>query len=275
VHTYELQQTIAPGDQMWVNLGQLIQQRVPDRNGNFLPVDVNTVTYDVQELSPGGHNLIANDLTVNPSAGQAIPNYPRCCPYSDYYYSPNYVQFIYDGSAPYLIDAIDSCNGTPYSIIDDFTSFSSSNTSVAQFTKGLVQAVGVGQATGTAHGWLLYDGCVLVPVTAYEPIDVQPRILLGGPGGTDITNKPQSVVVGQQIILYGDYLPSGVTVNSQSWSVPGTIVGGFNGVVTNGGSTTADLSQRSTTFYWVTAANSQTLRANISWTVLVPLINEQ
>ena len=43
---YELQQTIAPGDQMWVNLNQLIRNRVPDRKGNLLPVDLKSVTYD-------------------------------------------------------------------------------------------------------------------------------------------------------------------------------------------------------------------------------------
>ena len=52
---YELQQTIASGDQMWVNLAQLIRNRVPDRKGNVLPVDLKSVTYDVQDLTAGGH----------------------------------------------------------------------------------------------------------------------------------------------------------------------------------------------------------------------------
>jgi hypothetical protein len=49
---YELQQTIAPGDQMWVNLAELIRGGLPDRHGNFLPGDGSAVTYDLQDLTP-------------------------------------------------------------------------------------------------------------------------------------------------------------------------------------------------------------------------------
>jgi hypothetical protein len=40
VKTYEMQQTIQPGDQMWVNVASLIRDRVPDRKGNPLPADL-------------------------------------------------------------------------------------------------------------------------------------------------------------------------------------------------------------------------------------------
>jgi hypothetical protein len=34
---YEMQQTIQPGDQMWLNFADLIHNRVADRKGNILP----------------------------------------------------------------------------------------------------------------------------------------------------------------------------------------------------------------------------------------------
>ena len=71
---YELQQTIAPGDQMWVNLNQLIRNRVPDRKGNVLPVDLQSVTYELRDLTPAGHGLIANAMALDSSFGsQATP----------------------------------------------------------------------------------------------------------------------------------------------------------------------------------------------------------
>src|SRR5260370_33189191 len=58
------------------------------------------------------------------------------------------------------------------------------------------------------------------PSTPSGGDNVTPKILLGGPNGTDITNTTQSVVVGQQIVLYGSYgLPSGATVQSQGWTL--------------------------------------------------------
>jgi len=77
---YELQQTIAPGDQMWVNLAQIVQKRLPDRNGNTLPVDVGSVTYSLRDLTPAGHSLIANELAVDSTFGPNVsPNCPDCC----------------------------------------------------------------------------------------------------------------------------------------------------------------------------------------------------
>jgi len=49
--TYEMQQTIPPSDQMWINLASLISDRVPDRKGNLLPADLTSGTYDVQQIS--------------------------------------------------------------------------------------------------------------------------------------------------------------------------------------------------------------------------------
>ena len=47
---------------MWVNLAHIIRQRVPDRKGNSLPVDVSTVTYDLQGLTPRSHSLTVSEL---------------------------------------------------------------------------------------------------------------------------------------------------------------------------------------------------------------------
>jgi len=69
-------------------------------------------------------------------------------------------------------------------------------------------------------------------------------------------------------VLYGAYtLPSGVSVNSKSWSVDGTIVAGYTASSSSGSvNTNVTLNQQQTTFYWVVPANSLvvTLTLNLS-----------
>jgi hypothetical protein len=41
---YEMQRTIQPGAQMWVNFADLVHNRTPDRQGNLLPADLASAT---------------------------------------------------------------------------------------------------------------------------------------------------------------------------------------------------------------------------------------
>ncbi|MBV9760721.1 MAG: hypothetical protein JO340_09160 [Acidobacteriaceae bacterium] len=48
---YEVDQTIAADDEMLVDVGRLIRDRIPDRNGHVLPGDLNTGAYRLQDLA--------------------------------------------------------------------------------------------------------------------------------------------------------------------------------------------------------------------------------
>jgi hypothetical protein len=156
---YELQQSLAPGEQMWVNLEQLVRHRVADRSGNFLPVDVSAVTYDVHDLTPGGRSLIASDLAVDTAAGQAVPNCPYCCAYYDSpYFSPDPVQILLDGFQNLDIFGINGCNHQATLITGDFTVWGSNNTNIAKVTTANAQGVGVGSTIGFTQGKVLVPG---------------------------------------------------------------------------------------------------------------------
>jgi hypothetical protein len=180
--TYEMQQTIQPGDQMWVNLASLIRDRVPDRQGTVLPADLTSSTYDVQQIGPAAHSLLLGSLAVDQTWGyQIAPPYPICCSDQDPSWVPNtfnlYPTEIGQGS----IDAVDSCNGTLFDISSSFFTWASDNTSVAIVTKQQVEAVGVGTTTGTAGGDIT-EGvggyCALRPAQENVPIKVP-----GAPSG--------------------------------------------------------------------------------------------
>lgn len=90
------------------------------------------------------------------------------------------------------------------------------------------------------------------------------RLRLGGPSGTNITGTTQSVVAGQQIVLYADYQPYiDQSVDAQEWSVAGPIVGGFVHSSSGGGPSPISLNGQSATFYWVTAGNSRTVNFTV------------
>lgn len=82
---------------------------------------------------------------------------------------------------------------------------------------------------------------------------------------TDLVDTTQSAVVGQQIALSASYnLPTGITVQSQSWSVPGTTVGGYTASISAGATTTTNFSQQSTTFYWVDSGTTRSVTYSLT-----------
>ena len=51
---YQLEQTLQPGEQMWMDIGKRIRENVPDKNGKTLPVDLSTGSYEVRDLANKG-----------------------------------------------------------------------------------------------------------------------------------------------------------------------------------------------------------------------------
>jgi hypothetical protein len=46
-----MRQTVQPGDQISIDVSELIRNRVADRKGNVLPADLTFGTYDVKDLN--------------------------------------------------------------------------------------------------------------------------------------------------------------------------------------------------------------------------------
>lgn len=220
VRSYELQQSIAPGDQMWVNLAELIRQHVPDRNGTFLPVDVSAVTYDLQDLTPGAHSLIVNSLAVNSVTGRAVPNCPQCCPFYDIAFSPQDLFLQIQQQYPLLIDGLDGCNNSIYDLDPYFQNWSPSNTSIVTVTSnGQAQAVGVGTTPVLATGSVPEPGPCGCSYSFKEPqtqISVRPVITSFNPTFLNAGDNQKSLTINGR--GFGSsptvQLPSGVTLDS-------------------------------------------------------------
>ena len=48
---YELEQALQPEEQMWIDVGKLIREKVPDKNGQALPADITSGSYEIRDLS--------------------------------------------------------------------------------------------------------------------------------------------------------------------------------------------------------------------------------
>ena len=172
-----MDQTIQPGDQMWVSLTTLIRDRVPDRKGNVLPADLASGTYDVQQIDSVPRSLALGSMAIDQTWGyQVAPPYANCCSDEGAGWNPDSFDLVLDGTEFGNIDATDSCTDQEENIDPNFNEWLSGDTAVANVTKGKVQAVGMGTTTGTA------DGRIFVGAggyCAYEPVQLNTSIAVG------------------------------------------------------------------------------------------------
>jgi hypothetical protein len=211
---YDLQQRIAPGEQMWVNLAELIHKRVPDRKGNTLPVDVSTVTFDLQDLTPRGHSLMENDLAVDSTWGfRASPGCPTCCGYDlgSIIFNPDPAGVALSAFQSLALQASNACNYNLEDISLLFWLWGSDNSSIAKVTTKQVQGIAPGETLGWANGMVPGGpgscACSFYPESPTVPITV----------GIAITSiDPDTAMIGSnsvQITINGYGFGSSPTVN--------------------------------------------------------------
>lgn len=275
---YDLEQTLQPDEQMWIDVGKLIQQALPDKNGSILPRNLTSGSYEFRDLSHTGvGSLFEGKVIYDKTYGHAAYGCATCCGFSG-----NTTELWFNPINVYPTSPADDgvwgnnvCDGW----VDVSSSFdggwsSLDTTIVTVDTYGIHTAQGVGSTTTKTSGYLEsnahYPICPQQPQNPSGGANVLPSILLGGSSGTDITDTTQNVVVGQQIVLYGKYtLPSDYTFKSLSWTIPGTgstpptAISNFtvSADSTSGGPvslTTNQLNQQQISFYWTIPTQANT-----------------
>jgi len=273
----------------------LIREGVPDNNGNPLPADLTTGSYEIRDLTNKGiGTLFEGKVIFDKTYGHVVYGCAACCGWANpgLWYNPIGVPF--QGIADDGVLAWYPCESEYDDISANFYSnWSSGSTSIVTVdTYGTHTGVAVGSTTSQTHGYYQSNNsknkCPNLYCTPSGGANTNPKILLGGSGGTDITNTTQNVVVGQQIILYGSYsLPSGATLTSQSWTIPGTsanpptaiagFAANFANTTSTGGPvflTSQQLGAQSISYYWVapisagtTASSTNTVQFTLNYAV--------
>jgi hypothetical protein len=198
---YEVEQTIAPGDQLWLDLGKIIRGQLPDRKGATFPVDLTSGTYDIRQVKGAGNpSLFEGKIIVDKTYGHLTYGCVGCCGYQAVAYNPNpYAGGVGDRTGNTILAEGTCTNGW-----DDVTyaayNWSSTNPPVATVANAYTSLLTVGTSTGSGTVNLLWGNrlkaCPTDPKTPQGGINAmtvtitdadlqnnQVNVTLAGPSG--------------------------------------------------------------------------------------------
>jgi len=179
---YEVEQSLKPGEQIWLDVGELIQSQRPDKNGTVIPPDVEYGTYTIRDVDHLlGQTLYEGKLTIDKKFGHASYGCGFCCdPWAGQYLSPSQVDTSVGNSWQFTIIGFGQCGNENVDLTANGFNWGSGNTGVATVSStGLGHAVGPGSTSmwsyintpGTSHKCPYH-----VIQTIANPVYVRPAI---------------------------------------------------------------------------------------------------
>jgi hypothetical protein len=176
--SYEMRQTIQPGEQMWVNLAELIRNRLADRRGNLLPADLVNGTYDLRDLGPRPGALTISSVMPDSVRGNpAGAPLATCCGVYSAAFFPDLISVL-DMGLPFDFTAqgTNECTHSPEDLFTDVISWWSGNPAIAKVTPGKVQGSATGTTTANGETDPIYVGmgtnCILKYFYPIAPVTV-------------------------------------------------------------------------------------------------------
>ena len=179
---YRIEKVLSPGQQLWLDIGQLIQNQIPDSDGHTLPPETMTGSYELRDVDYQTVGLLyEGKLVIDKTFGHASYGCAACCGYNTTAMSPSSFTGpvgIYNQD---LVQAFDGCSG----VYDDVTyaayNWSSANTLVATISQsGNLHTVSVGSTSDNTFVQLESDivshNCPEVTKNPVQPLSVQPQI---------------------------------------------------------------------------------------------------
>jgi hypothetical protein len=155
---YRTQAMLSPGQQLWLDVGHLVRDQVPDSDGHTLPVSTMTGSYELRDLD---HQLVGQlfegKLVIDKTYGHASYGCGGCCGYTVPYIDPNPFDGPPDEDSDDYIYSTENCGGSLEDVTDDGYDWGSSNTAVALLPNRTLETVAVGTATGSAEIELEFD----------------------------------------------------------------------------------------------------------------------
>src|SRR5580765_1761013 len=80
---YQLEQNLQPGEQMWMDIGKLIRENVPDKTGKTLPSDLTTGSYEFRDLTNKVvGSLFEGKIIYDKTYGHVTYGCSLCCGYT-------------------------------------------------------------------------------------------------------------------------------------------------------------------------------------------------
>jgi len=107
---YELEQTLQPDEQMWIDIGKLIREHVPDKKGKTLPEDLTSGSYEIRDLTGSGlGTLFEGKITYDKTYGHAAYGCANCCDFQRPTLNNNPINVPFQGTAQNGVTAYQLC----------------------------------------------------------------------------------------------------------------------------------------------------------------------
>jgi hypothetical protein len=169
---YELQQALQPDEQMWIDVGKLIRERVPDKNGKALPVDLSSGSYEFRDLTdPGVGSLFEGKVIYDKTYGQVTYGCAHCCGIQSVYFQYDPLGVPFQGTAPNGVLGDDNCGDTGLHESPFFYgNWTTANTSIATVDYYATHTGHVvGSTSSLTHGQINAAGRAVCPLQTRSP----------------------------------------------------------------------------------------------------------
>jgi hypothetical protein len=108
---YELDQTLQPDEQMWIDVGKLMREHVADKNGKTLPQDLTAGSYDIRDLGNTGIGvLFEGKIMYDTTYGHVTYGCGVCCAYKPPVLLWNPLGIPFQGTSANGVEAYDTCS---------------------------------------------------------------------------------------------------------------------------------------------------------------------
>jgi hypothetical protein len=191
---YRMEKLLAPGQQLWLDVGHLVHDQVPDSDGHTMPPGTMTGSYELHDLD---HDYVGQlyegKLVIDKTYGHAAYGCGSCCGYDAVQLSPDPFSGPLGIENDDYIYANDTCAGDQEDVTGDGYSWASSDTAVATLSTRTLHTVAVGSATGSTLVQLQRANPPHCPVTVFGPqqsVQVSNGIVLQQNWGECIANDP-------------------------------------------------------------------------------------
>jgi hypothetical protein len=154
---YDLEQALQPDEQMWIDVGKLIREQVPDKNGKVLPAGLSSGSYEFRDLNDHlAGTLFEGKVIYEKTYGHVTYGCMNCCDYTTPHFTFNPLPIPFQGTAPNGVWATD-CNGIDQDVSNSFDgSWTTGNTAIATVDfSGNHTGAGVGSTISYVYGPLM------------------------------------------------------------------------------------------------------------------------
>jgi hypothetical protein len=169
--TYELpERSLRPGEQIWLDVGQLIRNQVPDKKGRVIPPDTMSGSYQIEDLNDSNIGyLYEGKLVTDKTFGHATYGCAPCCGYDDAFLLPDPLGAFVGGGGVFDVWATNDCTGSPQRKGGAYN-WTSSNHPVATVDQsGYMSGISLGGTTVDSFIGLRSPGVNRCPPLIFNP----------------------------------------------------------------------------------------------------------